>query len=421
MIILFIYFVLSKQQRDVEFDNNNYWTSIDRVSNNNIYRIKSLTQPYYYVQVILFQEDLSFLLTYDFNQNPEQNKSRGDYINFYEKKRTSFLKIKANGKTIVISAYSNNNLGNYNITIWGSNKEYCDNNCSNQGECTIDGCLCYSGYVGSDCYYAAQEINMGQENISFYGDEIKFFYLSINTEEQDIFLNLETDSYNGIEVLMQLSEAIILPNQIPIHDQDYLLNQYIIKISQPLYIRIKDNVVFQFNTQVPLNLIFVARQINGLVSTLTIKYEDYNNMVNAVSIIVIIIIVVAISATVIIIIILFFVCKSIRKRKLLRTQAILRMARLDAQALNQNDQQQNQQNLFDQLILVQFNDQKNQDNCAICLDNLNNDQEVRQTYCHHNFHSICIKEWLMKNKKECPVCRTTLTKQDPQTNKIVIK
>lgn len=36
----------------------------------------------------------------------------------------------------------------------------------------------------------------------------------------------------------------------------------------------------------------------------------------------------------------------------------------------------------------------------------------------HNFHSECIKEWLSKNKKECPVCRTNIAPKDVPTNPI---
>jgi hypothetical protein len=45
------------------------------------------------------------------------------------------------------------------------------------------------------------------------------------------------------------------------------------------------------------------------------------------------------------------------------------------------------------------------DNCAICQDPMNKDQEVRTiTYCNHMFHIDCIDTWLGRNI-HCPCCR----------------
>ncbi|CAD8110889.1 unnamed protein product [Paramecium sonneborni] len=285
----------------------------------------------------------------------------------------------------------------------------------------IDGCVCYSGYVGSDCHQAALEIQNEYESISFYRDEIKFFYLKINKQEDmDIQLNLQSDSFQGLEVIMQLTNAIIIPTQIPFFGEEILIKKYKIYESQPQKVIIRYKGSNQLDRETYQQIVFVAKQLNEnltvLASTLTIHYQEFEYQESTVSIVVIIIIVVAISAAVIIIMILFFVCKSIRKKKMLRTQARLRMARLDAQSPNQNGLYQDQENLFDLLTPIQFTDLTNQDNCAICLDNLNNGQEVRQTHCHHNFHSKCIKEWFSKNKKECPVCRTNLANKDLQAN-----
>ncbi|CAD8072124.1 unnamed protein product [Paramecium primaurelia] len=417
MLILFYFLVLTKQQRDVDFDDNYYWTLIDELSDNNIYKIKNLSQPYYYVQVTLFQEDLSFILIYDLNQIPKVNTSRGDYISYYEKRKTRFLKIEPNGKIIYITTHSKNNKGKYNITIWGSKMDYCDNSCSNNGECYDDGCDCYSGYIGSDCHQTALEIQEEHNEIYFYGDETQFFYLNINNwDEMDIQLKFSTNSYQGIEITLQLTDAIIIPSQIKLNNEDSYIKQYKVYDTQP-----QELIFYSMGpSKKDFNIVFAARPINGhlntIVSTLSIELTQYGEQENTFSIIVIIIIVVAISAAVIIIIILFFVCKNIRKRKMLRLQVRLRMARLEGQQPVQNTQQQDQENLFDFLTPIQIQESNNQDNCAICLENLNNNQEVRQTHCHHNFHSICIKEWIQKNKKECPVCRSNLAIKDVDTH-----
>ncbi|CAK90316.1 unnamed protein product (macronuclear) [Paramecium tetraurelia] len=112
---------------------------------------------------------------------------------------------------------------------------------------------------------------------------------------------------------------------------------------------------------------------------------------------------------------MFFVCKNIRSRKRLLQQQRLRMARYGESSGNY---QQDQINIFDHLSPVSISELNNQDDCTICLQKLNDELEVRQTCCHHNFHSLCIKEWLKNNKKECPVCRSNLVPKDGNINTI---
>jgi hypothetical protein len=45
------------------------------------------------------------------------------------------------------------------------------------------------------------------------------------------------------------------------------------------------------------------------------------------------------------------------------------------------------------------------DNCAICQDEIESNQSVRcLTYCNHHFHQICIDTWFQRNV-HCPTCR----------------
>ncbi|CAD8176932.1 unnamed protein product [Paramecium octaurelia] len=375
MLILFFFFLLTEQQRDIEFNDKFYWTSMDSVNDKNIYRITNLEQPYYYVQVTLLQQDLSYFLLYDLNQIPKLNESPGDYV-----RTTRFLKIEPNGKIIYITASSNSTSGYYNIAIWGSKKEYCDNSCSYYGECTDDGCECISGYISTDCHQTALQVQESQTQINLFGDEIQFFYLNIGDyKEMDIQLRLSTDSSQGIEIFIELTNAIIIPNQ-NYHDAEGMIKQQIIYESQPLDFKIKSAIYEYDNIQV----VFGARQLNGrlnsLVSTLLIEISTYNMSENTISIIVIIIIVIVISAAVIIIIIMFFVCKNIRSRKLLLQQQRLRMAMYGESSGNQ---QKDQINIFDYLSPVQIDVLNNQDDCIICLQKLNDELEVRQTCCQY--------------------------------------
>lgn len=49
-----------------------------------------------------------------------------------------------------------------------------------------------------------------------------------------------------------------------------------------------------------------------------------------------------------------------------------------------------------------------EDQCAICQENFAVGEEVRCLPCEHNFHSGCIDQWLILQKK-CPLCRHDIT------------
>lgn len=45
------------------------------------------------------------------------------------------------------------------------------------------------------------------------------------------------------------------------------------------------------------------------------------------------------------------------------------------------------------------------DTCAICLDTLEDDEEVRGLTCGHAFHAHCIDPWLSTRRACCPLCK----------------
>jgi hypothetical protein len=45
--------------------------------------------------------------------------------------------------------------------------------------------------------------------------------------------------------------------------------------------------------------------------------------------------------------------------------------------------------------------------CSICLENFENDDNVRLLRCHHVYHNECIKEWFERSSK-CPLCNTNV-------------
>ena len=45
------------------------------------------------------------------------------------------------------------------------------------------------------------------------------------------------------------------------------------------------------------------------------------------------------------------------------------------------------------------------DNCAICIDLLEDDDEVRGLTCGHCFHQTCLDPWLTQRRASCPLCK----------------
>ena len=50
----------------------------------------------------------------------------------------------------------------------------------------------------------------------------------------------------------------------------------------------------------------------------------------------------------------------------------------------------------------------NEHDCAICLENLSNNEEAAKLCCTHMYHKKCIDEWF-KKKLICPKCRKRAT------------
>ena len=45
------------------------------------------------------------------------------------------------------------------------------------------------------------------------------------------------------------------------------------------------------------------------------------------------------------------------------------------------------------------------DTCAICIDNLEDDEDVRGLTCGHAFHASCLDPWLTSRRACCPMCK----------------
>uniref|UniRef100_A0A6C0J8M5 RING-type domain-containing protein n=1 Tax=viral metagenome TaxID=1070528 RepID=A0A6C0J8M5_9ZZZZ len=58
---------------------------------------------------------------------------------------------------------------------------------------------------------------------------------------------------------------------------------------------------------------------------------------------------------------------------------------------------------------VSFQNHSNETSeCVICMDELENEQNVAQLSCNHHYHIKCINTWL-RHQQACPLCRSIVT------------
>ncbi|KAG5948586.1 hypothetical protein E4U53_006238 [Claviceps sorghi] len=56
------------------------------------------------------------------------------------------------------------------------------------------------------------------------------------------------------------------------------------------------------------------------------------------------------------------------------------------------------------------------DTCAICIDTLEDDDDVRGLTCGHAFHAVCLDPWLTSRRACCPLCKADYYTPKPRPN-----
>ncbi|KAK4724424.1 hypothetical protein R3W88_027203 [Solanum pinnatisectum] len=46
--------------------------------------------------------------------------------------------------------------------------------------------------------------------------------------------------------------------------------------------------------------------------------------------------------------------------------------------------------------------------CSICLSEYVNNDTIGTLHCGHEYHATCIEKWLLRGKKNCPICRSSV-------------
>jgi hypothetical protein len=55
------------------------------------------------------------------------------------------------------------------------------------------------------------------------------------------------------------------------------------------------------------------------------------------------------------------------------------------------------------------------DNCAICIETLEDEDEVRGLTCGHCYHQTCLDPWLTQRRASCPLCKADYFIPKPNT------
>ncbi|CAD8186815.1 unnamed protein product [Paramecium octaurelia] len=405
---------------EVKFNQQSSWSGEFKNSTNNTFRItpQDKVEQFYYIKVELNITNPKFMLLAQKNypiSNPFSpillDGENIDATNQYENRDLRYLKIASIDQPIYITTLGEQ--VDYKISIEKSeNHNFCQNQCSYQGDCQKQGCFCLPGYTGIDCSQNAIPII---DNMSLHGNQSEQTYFSLlylpttSLQGYQYALKFKTNNYVGLQIIVYKTSAIINPKEQLLADPN-LCDIYQVSKNKELELLLRVPDIPQQRNR--LNFAIKTISADFLSQDLEISLKEYvEEEVTELSDTMIIII--SIGCVVFVSLIIMFCCykqyrrKQAQSRRMMQNQEPLHSGHENHPIIQEqiNLDEVCQKNCLCKLSSKEINPEEY---CSICLEPLDSTQEVRQTRCHHNFHIKCINLWLEKAKHECPICRQQL-------------
>ncbi|CAD8049341.1 unnamed protein product [Paramecium primaurelia] len=282
-----------------------------------------------------------------------------------------------------------------NIYIYPKQSNDCIVNCKYNGECKKGTCYCKQNYFGFDCKY--QGSNIFNEE---YLIKSSYYYVDLKSlQDSNITIQFKKKgklSYQCFSINPYLKKANIITSDI-------------IQISTTEI----NNCLHQGNRQFgSVSYYIIQIYQEDLLYIQNQESEDSNNYRTML---------IAILSTCL----TFLCCIIFCVFRCYRSKGVVTNTNTNANRILMNLQTNkttidNSQEIAELIPTIQFSAVFKKypqildfNQCAICLDNFQLDQQVRVTYCQHVFHSKCFDAWIKKNSS-CPICRSP---QDKRTIK----
>ena len=84
-----------------------------------------------------------------------------------------------------------------------------------------------------------------------------------------------------------------------------------------------------------------------------------------------------------------------------------------------NDLSSNNDAVILETVKLNSEEVDGEEECSICLENYNKEDNIIKLKCNHQFHFKCINCWIEKNEC-CPICRSTLLVKKPENDTFLI-
>ncbi|CAD8083884.1 unnamed protein product [Paramecium primaurelia] len=407
---------------EVNFNDNSKWEGEFQNSSNNTFRIKhnDQVQYFFYIKVELDIINPKFMLLAEKYQpisNPFspilKDGENVDATNQYENRQIRFLKIASFDQNIYVTTIGNDDGQRYKISIVKTkNSSICQNDCSGNGICQEQGCFCAMNQTGIDCSYFATPIIDKISIIENQNEKNFFTFFTLPTsslESQQFILKFKTNNSIGLQILFYKTQAIINPfEQLSFNPK--LCDIFQVSKNKDLELLLMVPETFKQRQRINFGIKTIFP--NFILQDLEISIEEYTKE-EIIYISDTIIIIISISCVVFVSLIIVFCCykhyqrKQLQRRMMMQNQEALHSGQDNHPIIPQQIQLEEicQKNFLQMLSSKEINPDEY---CSICLEPLKSALEVRQTRCHHNFHTQCINLWLEKAKHECPICRQQL-------------